>query len=89
MIVWFVLKLFLVCLVDFINLIYFWCFFVIYDMKYIFICKNKMIDLLKRLFVYKNYEYIYFESIYLYMLCIIYYEWYELVDIIYIIKDYY
>lgn len=59
-------------------------------MKYIFICKNKMIDLLKRLFVYKNYEYIFnkflclcsvllnifffFESIYLYMLCIIYYE---------------
>lgn len=28
-------------------------------MKYIFICKNKMIDLLKRLFVYKNYEYIF------------------------------
>lgn len=59
-------------------------------MKYIFICKNKMIDLLKRLFVYKIYEYIFnkflclcsvllnifffFESIYLYMLCIIYYE---------------
>lgn len=58
-------------------------------MKYIFICKNKMIDLLKRLFVYKNYEYIFnkflclcsvllniffFKSIYLYMLCIIYYE---------------
>lgn len=28
-------------------------------MKYIFICKNKMIDLLKRLFVYKYNEYIF------------------------------
>lgn len=59
-------------------------------MKHISTCKNKMIDSSKRLLVYKNHEYTFnkplclcsvslntpppFESIYLYMLCITYYE---------------
>lgn len=59
-------------------------------MKHISTCKNKMIDSSKRLLVYKNHEYTFNkpqclcsvslntppppESIYLYMLCITYYE---------------